>query len=65
MVPDEWQAVEETILGGGDTDSTAALVGSYLGALHGSGIVPEALVNALPAAARVGETVGRFLRRFR
>jgi ADP-ribosyl-[dinitrogen reductase] hydrolase len=35
------QAVEETLLKGGDTDTNAAIVGGLMGALHGVEAIPE------------------------
>lgn len=35
------QAVLETLLKGGDTDTNAAIVGGLMGALHGVGAIPE------------------------
>eukprot|EP01006_Ploeotia_vitrea_P010240 TRINITY_DN26575_c0_g1_i1.p1 TRINITY_DN26575_c0_g1~~TRINITY_DN26575_c0_g1_i1.p1 ORF type:complete len:207 (-),score=10.40 TRINITY_DN26575_c0_g1_i1:99-719(-) len=35
------EAVKETILGGGDTDTNACIVGGLVGALHGYSSIPE------------------------
>ncbi|MBI4423973.1 MAG: ADP-ribosylglycohydrolase family protein [Elusimicrobia bacterium] len=38
------RALTETVAAGGDTDSCAALVGAWCGALHGEGALPAALL---------------------
>jgi len=43
------QALEETLAGGGDTDTNAAIVGGLLGALHGSASIPPQLTQPLLA----------------
>ena len=40
-------AITETISAGGDTDTTAAIVGAWCGALRGKNSLPEALLNDL------------------
>lgn len=40
-------AIEETLLGGGDTDTNACIVGGLAGALHGELGIPEALRAAV------------------
>jgi ADP-ribosyl-[dinitrogen reductase] hydrolase len=40
-------AVAETLLGGGDTDTNACIVGGLSGALHGEAGIPGALVEAV------------------
>jgi hypothetical protein len=38
-------AMEETLRGGGDTDTNCAIVGSLLGALHGPSSFPKSLAE--------------------
>ncbi|MCB0335921.1 MAG: ADP-ribosylglycohydrolase family protein, partial [Bdellovibrionales bacterium] len=38
------EAMYDVINSGGDTDSTAAMVGALLGALNGGDILPEGLI---------------------
>jgi ADP-ribosylglycohydrolase len=40
-------AVQETLLGGGDTDTNAFIVGGLIGALHGSGGIPAEMVKSI------------------
>lgn len=40
-------ALSETVAAGGDTDSIAAIVGAWLGALHGTHALPQHLLTAL------------------
>ena len=40
-------AITETLLGGGDTDTNACIVGGLVGALHGVSSVPSAMTQAL------------------
>ncbi len=40
-------ALTEVIGAGGDTDSTAAIVGAWLGALHGDAALPSALIDRI------------------
>lgn len=44
---DPERAIVETLRAGGDTDSNAAIVGAWVGALHGEGKLPPALVANL------------------
>ncbi len=44
---DPGAAIAQVIRAGGDTDSTAAIVGAWVGALHGEGGLPSNLVAAL------------------
>jgi ADP-ribosylglycohydrolase len=44
---DPLAALEEVVRAGGDTDSNAAIVGAWVGALHGEGRLPPALLEAL------------------
>ncbi len=52
------QAVIGTVMCGGDTDTNAAICGALLGAVHGSGAVPDrwrkAIVNCRPEQGREG-----------
>ena len=41
------EAIEETLLGGGDTDTNACIVGGLLGALHGEEGIPEHMRSAV------------------
>ncbi len=41
------EGIEETLLGGGDTDTNACIVGGLLGALHGEDGIPEHMREAL------------------
>lgn len=41
------EALVETIRAGGDTDSNAAIVGAWLGALHGARALPQPLMSRL------------------
>lgn len=41
-----WHAIERTVAAGGDTDSNAAIVGAWVGALHGEAALPP-LVEAI------------------
>jgi ADP-ribosyl-[dinitrogen reductase] hydrolase len=40
-------ALAETLLGGGDTDTNACIVGGLVGALHGEAGIPQALATAV------------------
>lgn len=40
-------AIKETLLGGGDTDTNACIVGGLMGALHGIEAIPEAMWHAV------------------
>ena len=40
-------ALTEVISAGGDTDSTAAIMGAWLGALHGEAALPRALIDKI------------------
>ena len=44
---DPMKALSECVGAGGDTDSNAAILGSWLGAFHGCGRLPEALIANL------------------
>jgi ADP-ribosylglycohydrolase len=52
------EALVETVMCGGDTDTNAAIAGALLGAVHGREAVPEpwtqCLVNCRPTAGRTG-----------
>ncbi|MDI9569903.1 MAG: ADP-ribosylglycohydrolase family protein [Pseudomonadota bacterium] len=52
--PNLEEAVVDTVMRGGDTDTNAAICGALLGALHGRNVVPgqwvESLLNCRPAA---------------
>ena len=54
--PDLKEAVVDTVMRGGDTDTNAAICGALLGAVYGRGAVPaqwaECLLNCRPAAGR-------------
>ncbi len=41
------QAIVETILAGGDTDTNGAIVGAWAGVLHGSGALPKDLIDRI------------------
>jgi ADP-ribosylglycohydrolase len=47
MKSDYLRAVAETLLGGGDTDTNACIVGGMAGALHGEQGIPRHMVEAL------------------
>jgi len=40
-------AITETLLGGGDTDTNACIVGGLIGALHGASTIPPHMTHAL------------------
>jgi hypothetical protein len=44
---DPLHALTEAVSAGGDTDSTAAILGGWLGALHGEAALPRALVGRI------------------
>jgi ADP-ribosylglycohydrolase len=44
---DAFRALTEAIAAGGDTDTTAAILGGWLGALHGSEAFPKHLIDAI------------------
>jgi ADP-ribosyl-[dinitrogen reductase] hydrolase len=44
---DPWVAITEAIHAGGDTDSIGAIVGGWMGALHGAGGLPVELVDRI------------------
>jgi len=44
---DPLRAIVETIAAGGDTDTNAAIVGGWVGALHGSAALPAALIDRI------------------
>ena len=44
---DYLDAIQETLLGGGDTDTNACIVGGLIGALHTDSGIPEHMKNAL------------------
>jgi ADP-ribosylglycohydrolase len=41
------QALAQTLAGGGDTDTNAAIVGGLMGALHGAAAIPDAMIQPL------------------
>jgi len=45
--PEPLPALTEVIAAGGDTDSTAAILGAWLGALHGPAALPRHLIDRL------------------
>ncbi len=45
--PGDWNAVEQVIRLGGDTDSTGAIVGGLVGATAGAGSIPNAWLSGL------------------
>jgi ADP-ribosyl-[dinitrogen reductase] hydrolase len=44
---DPLRAIVETIAAGGDTDTNAAIVGGWVGALHGAAALPAALIDRI------------------
>lgn len=54
--PYQMEAVYDAVSAGGDTDSTASMVGALVGALNGSKIFPEHLVEGLDQKDKVVET---------
>jgi ADP-ribosylglycohydrolase len=40
-------AITETLLGGGDTDTNACIVGGLIGALHGVSTIPNVMTQEL------------------
>jgi ADP-ribosylglycohydrolase/fructose-1,6-bisphosphatase/inositol monophosphatase family enzyme len=50
------EGVVDTIMHGGDTDTTAAIAGALLGAVHGREAVPESWVRALLTCRPLPET---------
>lgn len=61
-------ALHEAVAGGGDTDTNAAIVGAWLGALHGARALPADLVAALhdgPFGRSHLASLGRALARVR
>lgn len=53
-------ALYEAVNAGGDTDSNASMVGALLGALHGSAVFPDHLVNGLACRKDVLDVAERF-----
>jgi ADP-ribosylglycohydrolase len=63
---DAFRALTEVISAGGDTDTTAAIVGGWLGALHGCGALPKHLIDAIhdgPFGPTHLRALGEFLAR--
>jgi ADP-ribosyl-[dinitrogen reductase] hydrolase len=62
------QAIQETLSGGGDTDTNACIVGGLIGALHGIGGVPQVMWQAVadcqtelgPPSTALADLVGPF-----
>ncbi len=56
--PDLESGIVDTVMRGGDTDTTGAICGALLGAVHGREAVPQrwidAILNCRPAAGRPG-----------
>lgn len=58
--PDSFDCVKEAILAGGDTDSNASIVGSLLGALHGSDVLPGSLLVGLGHSDMIMDRISEF-----
>ncbi len=58
--PNTIESLYDVASAGGDTDSNASMLGGMLGALHGSSIFPENLVNELLEIDRVKDVANRF-----
>jgi ADP-ribosylglycohydrolase len=60
--PHSIEALYDAVNFGGDTDTVASIVGSLLGALHGSAIIPQALWAGVDRRAEIETTVAEFIR---
>ena len=58
------EALIEVVNAGGDTDSNGAMVGALLGALHGTDIFPQHLIDGLKGKEQIIDAVDRFCERF-
>jgi len=63
--PGSIEALYDVGNAGGDTDTNAAIVGELLGALNGTSIFPQHLIDGLWQRERILNTADRFCDRFR
>ena len=61
--PNSVQALYDAVAAGGDTDTNSSIAGSLVGALNGSGIFPQSLVNGLMHRDRILDTADRLCTR--
>ncbi len=62
--PDSIETLYEVVSAGGDTDSNGSIVGGMLGALNGTKIFPQHLVDGLWQKDRILATARRFCKKF-
>jgi ADP-ribosylglycohydrolase len=64
--PNSIETLYDVVSAGGDTDSNGSIVGSLLGALHGTSIFPKYLTDALDPTqkALLEDVTNRFIEKF-
>lgn len=62
--PHSVESLYDVINAGGDTDSNGSMLGALLGALHGTSIFPQHLIDGLVEREKVLEVAQRFAEKF-
>lgn len=61
--PFSFKAVFNAVNAGGDTDTNAAVIGSLVGALNGSKIIPENILSGLEARDEIETQITKFIKK--
>lgn len=62
--PDNIESLYDCVTAGGDTDTNGSMLGTLLGALHGTGVFPQYLVDGLDQKDMIIELADQFYEKF-